>query len=771
MRHDLGLMCEVGFTSLRTYTPPPDDMLDVAGETGLRILAGVYYGDWRDLLAGSRRDHRRVAAQAAAAVRAEARRLAGRPEVLGICIGNEVPADAVRWFGTSRVAGVLNRLVDEVHAADERLLATYANYPTTEYLDVEGVDFLTFNVYLDRHADLRRYLTRLHHLAGDRPLVLGELGIDAGRDGAGEDRQAAVLNQQLATALERGAGGTYVFSWTDDWWVGGSPITDWHFGLTSADRTPRPSLAVAARWNHRRVADLDFAWPSLTVGICAYNAAATLDECLEATCRLDYPGLEIVVVDDGSTDDTAAIAARHERVRLLSIGHAGLSAARNACIHAGTGELIAFLDADAYPTPEWPYYLALGLDAPDVGGVGGPNVPPPDDPIGARRVACAPGGPVHVLLTDDRAEHVPGCNMAFWRSVLIDAGAFDPVYTAAGDDVDVCWKVLDRGWEIGFHPAALVWHHRRAGVRSYLRQQRGYGRAEALVEARHPDRFTRTGSARWRGHIYTSLAPSLKRAPVYRGMYGSAPFQSVYRVGGTWLDLAHQVGVPTATITGVVALAVGVIAPLALFGVAAAFIFLAILGIHDAATARPPRGERSTVRFRAGVAALYLLQPLARWWGRTRHRAIARRGAPVVDPAFAPRGTRQGGVLVFDAQGSRGELTAELAGRLRRAGLAISPVTGWEDHDGDVRGSVLVSGQLVTTGHLGGTVLARMRRRIRRPAVVVVAVALALAASRQLPLVIAISALACTDAVWGVWRTGPVARRALRGDACSRTSR
>jgi putative lipase involved disintegration of autophagic bodies len=108
---------------------------------------------------------------------------------------------------------------------------------------------------------------------------------------------------------------------------------------------------------------------------------------------------------------------------------------------------------------------------------------------------------------------------------------------------------------------------------------------------------------------------------------------------------------------------------------------------------------------------------------------------------------------------------------LRRAGLAISPVTGWEDHDGDVRGSVLVSGQLVTTGHLGGTVLARMRRRIRRPAVVVVAVALALAASRQLPLVIAISALACTDAVWGVWRTGPVARRALRGDACSRTSR
>jgi cellulose synthase/poly-beta-1,6-N-acetylglucosamine synthase-like glycosyltransferase len=338
--------------------------------------------------------------------------------------------------------------------------------------------------------------------------------------------------------------GACVFSWTDEWWVGDNAVEGWRFGLTREDRSPRASLGVVSRANAATVRDLPVDWPTMTVVICAYNAEATLDECLRHTCALDYPDLEILVVDDGSTDATAQIARAHPRARLVPIAHGGLSVARNAGIEVAAGDLVAYLDSDAYPTPEWPYYLALAFDGRTVVGAGGPNVPPLDDPPSAHAVARSPGGPVHVLTADDRAEHVPGCNMAFWRRTLLEVGGFDPIYTSAGDDVDVCWKVLDAGGDIGFHPAALVWHHRREGLRPYLRQQRGYGRSEALVEARHPDRFTPTGTARWTGHIYDSFAPRRAAQRIYRGAFGTAPYQSIYRVPAYGLDLAHQVGVP-----------------------------------------------------------------------------------------------------------------------------------------------------------------------------------------------------------------------------------
>jgi cellulose synthase/poly-beta-1,6-N-acetylglucosamine synthase-like glycosyltransferase len=717
LAQDVASMRAAGFSVVRTYTAPSDDLLEAASGNGLRVLGGIFYPDWRYLLGGSRRANRQVAREARREVRAVARRLAGDPRILGLSLGNEVPADVLRWHGIETVANTLNELVEVVREEDPDRLVTYANYPTAEYLPLESIDFLMFNVFLERREDFRRYLTKLQHLAADRPLVLGEVGIPAGTDPDGETRQAEALDWQLQTAIERGVAGTCIFQWTDEWWVGGAPVRGWGFGLTREDRSRRPALQVASQWNERTVRDLDFNWPSMSIVICAHNAAATLDECLRHTCALDYPELEIVVVDDGSSDPTPEIVTRYPDVRLVQIDHGGLAAARNAGFEAASGELVAYLDSDAFPTPEWPYYLALAFDGPDVGGAGGPNVPPRDEPPGAEVVARAPGGPVQVLFSDDRAEHIPGCNMAFWKLVLSEIGGFDPVYTKAGDDVDACWKILNRDWKIGFHPAALVWHRRREGLRNYLRQQREYGRSEALVEDRHPERFTPAGTARWRGRIYNSLTPSFMWQRIYRGPYGTAAYQSVYQGGGHFIDLVHQVGIPGAAALLVTA-PLAVISPWLVLPAVSAAVFLTILGAVDMARTQPPRRSRmGGLRFRARVAVHHLLQPLVRFWGRNRHRNGASRD--LGGHQRLPEGIRRvsGGIVVVPDDRPRSELAAALVSALRARGIRALPSSGWEDYDARLLLSPVAYGELQTSSHPEGFVQVRIRFRPRLRAV------------------------------------------------------
>ena len=136
--------------------------------------------------------------------------------------------------------------------------------------------------------------------------------------------------------------------------------------------------------------------------------------------------------------------------------------------------------------------------------MGGPNLLPPEDSAVAAAVMVSPGGPAHVMLNDRQAEHIPGCNMAFYKWALVEVGGFDPIFQRAGDDVDICWRLQQAGYKIGFSPAAFVWHYRRSTVAAYLKQQRGYGEAEALLVRKHPEYFNAFGGSIWRGRIYTA---------------------------------------------------------------------------------------------------------------------------------------------------------------------------------------------------------------------------------------------------------------------------
>src|SRR5206468_10184224 len=132
-----------------------------------------------------------------------------------------------------------------------------------------------------------------------------------------------------------------------------------------------------------------------------------------------------------------------------------LSSARNAGLRAATSDIIAYTDSDCFADADWLTHLVHALQSSGAAAVGGPNLTPEDGWL-AGCVAASPGQPTHVLESDQVAEHIPGCNMAFRREALAVLNGFDPQYRKAGDDVDVCWRLQQAGMWITFAPGAFV---------------------------------------------------------------------------------------------------------------------------------------------------------------------------------------------------------------------------------------------------------------------------------------------------------------------------
>jgi O-antigen biosynthesis protein len=698
---DFAQMAANGFNAVRTYTVPPHWLLDAAADSGLLVMVGIPWEQHVDFL----EDRRRVRS-IEDRVRAGVASCAGHPAVLGYAVGNEIPSPIVRWLGRRPVERHIARLCRAAKNEDPGGLVTYVNYPPTEYLHLPFLDLMCFNVYLESRRALDSYLARLQNLAGDRPVVLSEVGLDSRRNG--EIRQAEVLDWQVRSTFSAGCAGTFLFAWTDEWYVSylsntgatedGIDMHDWDFGLTSRDRRPKPALeAVRAAFDETPF-ESGREWPRISVVVCTFNGERTLRACLRALRDVDYPNFEVIVVDDGSTDSTPAIAGEYE-FRLISTDNRGLATARNIGLGAATGEIVAYLDDDAQPDPDWLSYLALAFAREAYAGFGGPNLPPAKPTTMASCMAQAPGGPTHVLISDSEAEHIPGCNMAFRKSALEEVGGFDPQFRVAGDDVDICWRLQEAGHKLGFCPAALVWHEPRGSLRAYWRQQRGYGRAEAMLERKWPEKYSDGGQARWAGRLYgRSHLAGLGRWRVYYGTWGSQLFQSLYAPSGGAFSsflVAPQWYMWIAALA--VASAAGVLwAPLlyavpALVAAIAASVAVAGVSATRSSAAGPLElsGRARVVRWLL-TTLLHLIQPLARMDGRVR-------GSPVPAPSrwrrFAVPVPRLCKTWTEESQlGS--ERLAEIESRVRATGAIVSRGGAYDRWDLQARTSFIAAARI-----------------------------------------------------------------------------
>jgi glycosyltransferase involved in cell wall biosynthesis len=253
--------------------------------------------------------------------------------------------------------------------------------------------------------------------------------------------------------------------------------------------------------------------PKLSVVICSLNGAAGVDRCIRSLAMQTVrSSLELIVVDDGSTDTTSDVARAHAAKLVRHATNLGLAAARNSGLDAATAPIVAFLDDDCEPEPQWAEQLQASYQE-GVIGVGGPILPGArrgfmlgylqrHNPLTPQESSLAKSNKLLYRLylylgrqwaqtQDLTRRHVysfAGANMSFRRQALIDAGRFDARFRFGAEELDFCMRAA-RVFPFGqllFVPEVRVVHHFQASVRDTLRRSRAYGRGAARLYRKWP---------------------------------------------------------------------------------------------------------------------------------------------------------------------------------------------------------------------------------------------------------------------------------------------
>jgi glycosyltransferase involved in cell wall biosynthesis len=234
--------------------------------------------------------------------------------------------------------------------------------------------------------------------------------------------------------------------------------------------------------------------PHISVIVPAYQAEDIIDRCLDALAHQTVPRefYEIVVVDDGSTDETCARVKAHTGVRLLTQVHAGPASARNLGVQRARGEIVLFTDADCEPTPNWIERMVAPFRDGQVVGVKGVYRTCQQE-IVARFVQLEYEDKYDRMAREKQIDFVDTYAAGYRRDVFVANGGFDPVFTQASvEDQEFSFRLARQGYKMVFAPEAVVYHWGHArNLWAYCRKKLGIGYWKVAVHKRHPGKLLR----------------------------------------------------------------------------------------------------------------------------------------------------------------------------------------------------------------------------------------------------------------------------------------
>ena len=243
--------------------------------------------------------------------------------------------------------------------------------------------------------------------------------------------------------------------------------------------------------------------PLVSIVIACPRSSWMLEECLRAIAAQSYDKWNVVVLPDADDADLRRLLAdlpdASGRISIVPTGKVRPAEKRNLGIRQAKGEIVAFIDDDAYPESHWLEYAIKYFGDADIGAVGGPGVTPPGDKRMARL-----GGRVYdnLLVTGNyhyryRAggvrmdvEDYPSCNLFVRKDILDRIGGYRTDFWP-GEDTLLCKDIIDNWKRIIYDPWVVVYHHRRPLFLAHLRQLGRYAFHRGYFCKRYPSNSLR----------------------------------------------------------------------------------------------------------------------------------------------------------------------------------------------------------------------------------------------------------------------------------------
>jgi glycosyltransferase involved in cell wall biosynthesis len=226
----------------------------------------------------------------------------------------------------------------------------------------------------------------------------------------------------------------------------------------------------------------------VSVVIPAYNSATTIAKTIEACLAQDFPKdkYEIIIADDGSTDNTREIAEKYPVVLYLYQDNKGPAAARNLGWRSSKGQIVFFTDSDCVPEKGWISKILEIYTSEGIGGVGGSYYILNSDSL----LACC----IHEEIIERHSRsprevnYLGGFNVSYRRHVLEELAGFDESYSdASGEDNDMAYKVIRNGYKLIFDKDIYVGHHHPDKLFGYLKNQAKHGFWRMKLYQDHPN--------------------------------------------------------------------------------------------------------------------------------------------------------------------------------------------------------------------------------------------------------------------------------------------